>query len=258
MFFALSKILAFLISPINYILVALIIGVFAKSRKRKRRSFIAAAVLFLVFSNGFISNKSMSLIEMESVGRSDLPGTYAAGILLGGMIHYQSDSNLVNFNANGDRLFQTIDLYMSGKIDRIIISSGSGLMQLPSFRESYLIKKYLVGIGLPAGDILVETRSRNTYENAVETGLLLDELYGSRSAHQFLLITSASHMRRAVGCFRKQGIDVIPYSTTKRAVKGKQIFDIEMILPNPAALWQWKTVNHEIAGIVVYRLTGKL
>jgi len=256
MFFALSKILAFLLSPVNWILAAALVAVFARDRRRKKRAVTAAFVLFLVFTNGFLANKAMQLLEIGSVGREELDRSYPVGIVLGGMIRYTSDSTQVNFNANGDRLFQAIDLYASGKIDRILISSGSGLIQRPAFREASLIKGYLVGIGLPPGDILVETRSRNTRENAVETRALLDSLYPDAVRQQYLLITSASHMRRAAACFRKIGLDVVPYSTTKRTVEGRPVYAPEMILPDPAALYAWKGINHEWIGWIVYKVKG--
>ena len=61
--------------------------------------------------------------------------------------------------------------------------------------------------GLDARRILVETRSRNTYENAVYS----KELAQPQPGQIWLLVTSANHMPRAVGCFRAVGFDVIPY-----------------------------------------------
>lgn len=258
MFFVLSKILAFLISPINWIFAVAVYALAVRDRRRKKRAGLAAFLLFVIFTNGFLVNSAMGILEVQSKGNYELERDYGIGILLGGLIHYQSDTNLVNFNANGDRLFQAIDLYESGRVERLLISSGSGLFQLPSFREAYLIRKYLVGIGIPPEDILIETESRNTYENAVECRKIINGLPGSDLHEPVLLITSASHMRRAAGCFRKQGINVVPYSTTKRTERGRAVFHSEKILPDPTALAAWKNINHEWVGLLVYKLKGYL
>ena len=258
MFFVFSKILAFLTSPINWIFFIFLFAILSKNQLRKKRAFITSFVLLVFFTNGFISNQFMKLVEMESVSRSELVETYEMGILLGGMISIQSDTTLISFNQNGDRLFQTIELYRSGKIKKILISSGSGMVQLQSFKESYLIKKYLGKIGVPSEDVFIETISNNTYQNAVESKKTLEQQFGDINQMTFPLITSASHMRRAKGCFQKQGINVIPYSTTKRVKPGTFIFRYEMILPDPHALSSWKVIMHELIGYTIYKFRGYL
>ncbi|MCP4124904.1 MAG: YdcF family protein [Bacteroidetes bacterium] len=251
-----SKILAFIISPINWIAFVILFGLIVRNKRMKRRAMVAAIVLFFVFTNGLLVNKCMQLLEVNRIGKSELEEHYDVGILLGGMIHYQSDTNQVNFNSNGDRLFQTIDLYYSGYLDKILISSGSGLLLLPSLKESYLIKQYMVNIGIPEEDILIEVKSKNTHENSVETRKMLELLFSHPEERRYLLITSASHMRRASGCFKKQGLNMTLYSTTKRTDPGPFVFSSEMILPNPQAFDQWKVIGHEVAGLIVYKIEG--
>lgn len=60
-------------------------------------------------------------------------------------------------------------------------------------------------LGVPAGAIVLESRSRNTRENAVATR----ELLAPRGVRRILLVTSALHMPRAVALFERQGFDVI-------------------------------------------------
>jgi len=198
----------------------------------------------------------MQILEIDSLGSHELLESFEVGILLGGMINIDSDTNKVNFNSNGDRLFQTIDLYKSGRIDKILISSGSGEVQLPAFKESALIKRYLVKIGIPADDVYIEIQSRNTFENAVECKAIIDSIYGLEYNRKVLLITSASHMRRAKKCFEKQMISVVPYSTTKREQPGPFIFSSEMVLPDAEALSRWKVIGHEMAGLLFYKVGG--
>ncbi|HRS54707.1 MAG TPA: ElyC/SanA/YdcF family protein, partial [Bacteroidales bacterium] len=71
----------------------------------------------------------------------------------------------------------------------------------------------------------------------------------------FLLITSAIHMRRALGCFKKQDINVMPYSTDK--ITGKRRWDIlYLISPNIQAIVKWQNLIHEVIGYYIYRLMG--
>ena len=256
MFFIISKVLAFVLSPINWIVFLAILAFFTKDAlKRKKRVGITLVVL-LFFTNGFIASKVLSLVEIESIGRNDIVEPYDVGILLGGMVNFKSDSSVINFNHNGDRLFQTIDLYKSGKIEKILITSGSGMIQLPSFKEANLIRQYLLKIDIPNEDIIIENKSNNTHENAAFTAEILRERFDDINDRDFLLITSASHLRRGVACFEKQGISVAPYSTTKRATEGPRVFNSKWILPDPHALEYWEIISHEVFGYLIYKVRG--
>jgi uncharacterized SAM-binding protein YcdF (DUF218 family) len=66
--------------------------------------------------------------------------------------------------------------------------------------------------------IEIETTSRNTHENAVNTTALV----GPRLGDRWLLITSAWHMRRALCAFRAAGFDVEPWPVLDRAMGQKR------------------------------------
>ncbi len=243
-------------SPINWVVFFALFAFFSKNATKKRRRTLVSVILLLFFTNGFVASKMMKIVEIETIGRNDIIEPYDVGILLGGMVSFKSDSTLINFNCNGDRLFQTIDLYKSGKIEKILITSGSGMIQLPSFREANLIRQYLLKIDIPNEDIIIENRSNNTYENAVETSKILNARYIDVENRDFLLISSASHLRRGVACFKKQGIKVLPYSTTKRSTEGPKVFNSKIIFPDPYALEYWETITHEIFGLLIYKVRG--
>ena len=77
------------------------------------------------------------------------------------------------------------------------------------------MRDFLVRTGIDPSGVVVEGRSRSTYENAVECGKLLR----ARGLRRVILVTEASHMDRAVRCFRKQGIDAIPSACRYRATE---------------------------------------
>ena len=251
-FFVISKILDFLLEPLLWIMVLLLFSLFSKNPKRKRKSLVAAIVLLLVFSNSFLLDEAMRAWEMPATKISDLPETYDAGIVLSGMVMYDNSLDRIQFNRRNDRLMQAVTLYKKGKIKKIFFSGGSGSLVYTYLKESEMVKKFLVEIGIPAEDIITENKSNNTRENAVFTKEVLDK----EIPHgKFLLFTSAFHMRRAVGCFKKAGIEVTPYSTDRYSGPRKY-YPSYLLLPHAGALFDWSSLLHEIIGYGVYKVMG--
>ena len=179
-------------------------------------------------------------------------GTYDIGIVLGGMSSYDTDYNRTQFQRGVDRLLQAIDLYKKGKIKKIFFVGGSGRILHPELKEGPLVKKYLLTIGIPESDLIVETESNNTRENALFTKAILDKdgIHG-----KYLLITSAFHMRRSMGCYKKAGIEATPYSTDRFSGGRKFEFD-HVFIPSIDALDAWTAFIHEVIGFCVYKTVG--
>jgi uncharacterized SAM-binding protein YcdF (DUF218 family) len=75
--------------------------------------------------------------------------------------------------------------------------------------EAVIAKRFFMNLGVDESRIVLEGRSLNTAQNAAFTRALVMPQPGQR----WLLVTSASHMPRAVGAFRRAGFSVIPYPT---------------------------------------------
>jgi len=252
MFFIISKILEFLIEPLVWIIALLVLSLLSKNQKRKRKSLIAAFVMLLIFSNPFLLDEAMRAWEKPATKISDIHGTYDAGIVLSGMVMYDNSLDRIQFNRRNDRLMQAISLYKMGKIKKIVFSGGSGSLVYTYLKESEMVKKFLVEIGIPAEDIITENKSNNTRENALFTKEVLDK----EIPHgKFLLFTSAFHMRRAVACFKKVGIEVTPYSTDRYSGPRKYYPD-HLLIPNSGALFDWNSLLHEIIGYGIYKVMG--
>ena len=103
---------------------------------------------------------------------------------------------------------------------------------------------------IPGDRILMETKSRNTWENAFFSRELIQENAEDR---QVLLITSAYHMRRSLSCFRKAGINVIPYAVDYRQINKRGVFKW---FPDEEALSNSYLVCKEFLGLVVYKIRG--
>ncbi|MCE3279348.1 MAG: hypothetical protein K0S44_1539 [Bacteroidetes bacterium] len=253
MFFVFSKILAFLITPIVWIVLLLSWGLLTKNEKRKKYLLRLTLILILFFSNNFIFDEMVRCWELPATEYKEVK-KYQYGIVLGGMSSYDPAMQRAQFYRGVDRLIQTVELYRKGIIKKIIFTGGSGSILHPEQKEGNYINRYLLYMGIPKEDFLIESESQNTRENATLTKKMLDE---KNIKGDFLLITSAFHMRRSLGCFRKVGLSVDPYSTDRYSGPRKFEFD-HLIIPNISAMYDWTNIIHEIVGYVTYKLSGYL
>ena len=175
---------------------------------------------------------------------------------MGGVLAYNEEKGRTQFLRGADRLFQAIDLYKQGKIKKIIFTGGSGLVLNPEFKEGVLVKKYVIKLGIPESDFLVGNEYRNTYENDVFTKQLLDR---ENIKGNLLLITSAFHMRRSLGCFAKVGLYPKPFCADKYISDEKKVIDIkivEWLIPSLDIMTEWTNFIHELVGYGVYKIVG--
>ena len=253
MFFLLSKILDFLVTPLAWILAALLIALLTRNAARRKKWLIITFILSLIFSNPFIIDQVMESWEIATRPASELTTTYDVGIVMGGSMRYlDTKSGRVVYSSSVDRLLQAMQLYHGGHIRKILLTGGSGFVNFQEWKESGLIANVLLQSGVKPEDIILENNSRNTYENAVYSARILKSgKYGTK----YLLITSASHMRRSMACFEKAGISTIPFSADPRSGSGIRTLD-EYIQPEAENLVTWDTLLHEWVGMIMYRLMG--
>ncbi|MDA3892284.1 MAG: YdcF family protein [Salinivirgaceae bacterium] len=251
MFYILSKIVGLLINPLIWILALLIIALLAKNKNLKRKLYLSAIVVTLLFSNSFLFNEVLYKWENKGVSYEELKPCYDYGIVLSGMLWYDSETQRTNFSNSADRIWQAVHLYHEGKIEKILITGGAASFFEKDTIESVLLKNFLIDIGIPEEHVITEERARNTYENAIFTA----ELLKTETYNNLLLITSASHMRRSKKCFKKAGLvcDVYPvdhYSGARR-------YNFEhLFVPNTQTLFNWNAFIHEIFGMISYKLAG--
>jgi uncharacterized SAM-binding protein YcdF (DUF218 family) len=252
MFFTLSKILSVFFSPLTWILVALLMGLFLKDRQKKKRWMIAGLVLLFFFTNPLLRQVVFAIWEVP-VAQPDKIEKHDMAIVLGGaMRYYNTDISRPVYSPAVERLIQAVMLYRKGKVSTIFLSGGSGLLFMPQFKESEILSRELHNLCVDEKDIFMENESRNTYENAVYTAQALREMNFGGS---LLLITSAHHMRRSLACFEKAGIKVTPYAVDSYA--GKIIWRPDRILiPDAENLWNWDMLIHEWIGCIAYKLKG--
>ncbi|MDD4148768.1 MAG: YdcF family protein [Bacteroidales bacterium] len=231
-----------------WIIVLFALSIIIKEKPLKRYLAIVSFSLLVFFTNPFIFHEFMRAWEPEAVKKTELKKKYDYAIVLSGMITYDCKYDRINFQSSNDRLMQAIELYSEGYCDKIFITGGSGEIFNQEYKEAELLKNFLILMGTPETDILIEKESKNTYENAVESAKILKPTENSTS---YLLVTSAYHMRRAAGCFSKQGFEFDIYVTDRYSGKRKFTLD-QIFVPKAEVLDGWTLLIHEVTGYFVY------
>ena len=251
MFFFLSKTISFLIKPPTLIILSFVLSIFSKNERWRKRFFWIGLSLLLVFTNEFVSNTVIGIWEVGPKEIAELD-EYKYGVVLGGMVDLkQEPKDRVYFNQSVDRILHTIKLYRLGKIEKIVITGGSGSIYDQEIKEGIVLKDFLLENGVTATDLIIESESRNTYENAAFTAKLIPPA----DSGKILLITSGTHMRRGAACFRKAGYDleIFPTSFWHDEFRPHMIYT-----PTSDSMRKWENLFKEITGYLVYWLMGYL
>jgi uncharacterized SAM-binding protein YcdF (DUF218 family) len=163
----------------------------------------------------------------------------------------QSDVVILLSGGPSNRILHALRIYKAGKAPLILISGASQSWQRCALTGAEPITEVLVGLGVPLSALMLETESRNTRENAVNTAAIF-KAYGWRSG---ILVTSGSHMPRALAAFRKVGLNLVPAATDiyAGAPNVDSFFDL---LPDAKALVQSTLAIKEMIGMIVYSVLG--
>ena len=116
------------------------------------------------------------------------------------------------------------------------------------YKESETIKDFLIENKIDSNNILIEPKSRNTKENALETAKILDK------KQEYILITSAAHMKRSQFCFKKAGLKIIPFPVDNTMTYSSKNIEY-ILLPRARTLERWGEFIHEIIGYSIYRIS---
>jgi uncharacterized SAM-binding protein YcdF (DUF218 family) len=253
MFFLLSKLLSFLISPLVWAIALLFYSLKTKKEHLAKKLRIIALSILYVCSNSFVVDECYRFWEPVTPDHDLSAQKYDAAIVLGGIGEVDLRLQKLKFGWSSDRLFQTLALYHQGRIKKIIYTGGSGSIEFPEKREAIYVKKYLLSIHIPDSAIVIESKSRNTFENAINTKKILDSLHINGS---FLLVTSAYHMPRSMAVFKKAGYPYLTAYITNKASGARRFTFDHLFIPNPDALFSLQILLHEWMGYLIYKLRG--
>lgn len=255
MFYFLSKRIDVLLSPYTWALLFLALAIPWRKRsvvrwRRKRIFGILGLVLLLVPSTELCAATLGRSLEQSVRPTFDAEAVYDVVVLLGGVTdeRMQAETGQPAYNDNVERAVMTARLLREGHARTVIISGAAEDPALARFGEARVLGAQLEEWGIGRERILLEERARNTRENA----LYAAEMIRARGFSRVLVVTSAFHMPRALGCFRAVGldVDVLPVDYRVAASGRRDLF------PQARSLWQSSAALREILGGLVYRVSG--
>ena len=251
MFLVLWKVLDWMLAPLSWALLLLVGALLLRRRPRLPWALaVLAAAVLVVFSIEPVTSRLDRLVERGAVSTYRPEIVYDAVVVLGGMVDNPATraSGELELDARVERLLRAWELVRAGKARAVLISGGTLDPQRGDVPEADRLAAKLVAWGVPISQVVVEGSSRNTRENAIESS----RIAASRGWHTLLVVTSAAHMPRALGCFRAVGLDPDVLPVDHRAGDGRG----ETWLPRASGLHRSTDALRELAGRVVYRLAG--
>lgn len=174
-------------------------------------------------------------------------------VVLGGFASYNEREEQLNFSQSADRLMFALKLYYERKVSKILISGGSGKLFNQDRKEALTGYDYITSINFPPENVLLESQSKNTHENALATSEMLHKL--NMQNDPVILITSAYHMPRAARCFKKAGVNIIPYPVDY-LTDNLSWTPASTVIPQVHILSSWGILLHEWAGSITYQILG--
>ena len=257
MFFALSKIIDFILLPICWIFILLLISYLTKSQKSRKRSLLSVLVILTLFSNPWFVNRLYVFYEQPTISLLENEN-YTWAIVLGGGMIRPSDGhqpNKINVGETADRFIQPILLYKAGNIKKILITGGNtsiGKFKVDKGHETIDVRQLMISMGVNPKDIYMETKARNTRENAIYSAQMLKNYIKSE---EVLLITSAMHMPRSIRCFEQLGFKVKAYPVDKKGSKNESGL-LDLLTPSDQNLSRTSQLIREISGLIIYKIMG--
>jgi uncharacterized SAM-binding protein YcdF (DUF218 family) len=255
-FFFLSKTLGTMLLPVNFLIGIGVLGAILLPTRRAvlGRRLLATSVLLLALCGFPPIGKLLILPLEERFPPWDASRGVPDGIVvLGGAIDpdLSAARGLPVFTHSADRIVATAVLARQYPKARIVFSGGSAnLLSDDSAKEADYALSMLENLGVAKERLTAERQSRNTVENAEFAKAVANPKPGER----WLLVTSAFHMPRSIGLFRKAGFPVEAYPVDWRASR-TSMFSFSSIAIN--GLERTEVAMREWIGLTAYWLTGK-
>jgi len=184
----------------------------------------------------------------------DLPDDSQAMVVLGGRVD-PSDRFRPRPELGDEtviRCLKAAQLYREGGPCLLVVSGGNVDPDHPGPTCAKAMSDFLADVGVAPADLALEDQSRTTYENAVQTRRLLEP----QGVQRIVLVTSATHLRRAVLCYRAQGFEVTPRGCNYRATQFQ--WSPRTFLPSCDAARALNVAVHEWIGLFWYWAHGRI
>ena len=255
LFYPISKLFWFVARPATAALILCCLGLWAVWRGRRwgRWPLLAGIGFFVLMLSTPVSQWLLLPLEDRFPRPDPAPAHVDGVIVLGGAVDQMltAERGIPALNGAAERMTEAVALAHRYPQARIIFAGGQGTFAATTLTESDVARRFFTAMGLPAARLGYESESRNTHDNAVNSLALADPKPGET----WLLVTSASHMPRAMGVFRRAGwhnIVAWPVNYTT-GHDWATWYDA----PFAARVGQFEWAVREWIGLAVYRLTGR-
>lgn len=257
MMFLASKVLAFGVEPLFWILILLLPGALLVARRpRLGGSLVWAALTALVLS--LWTPIPVALLQGLESRYPQLPADtdmrqFVGVVVMGGAL---SNANIwaahgqVALNQHAERMTTAVALANRHPHLKLLYTGGIASIAGTGLTEAVRAKMFFDEMGVPTAQVLYEDKSRNTFENA----LFSATVPGVDKRARWLLLTSANHMPRSMGVFVKNGWNVTPYPVDYHTATNLDWLDFSF--HNGPDTWQ--SALHELLGYWAYRWLGKI
>lgn len=256
--FAASKVLGPLLDPRVALYWVLLAGIALLWTPWKRAGRVLATLAFIVslaLGSSPLGSLALNALENRIPAPAALPGKIDGIVVLGGDV----DPRMMRLRnatpgADAQRQIAFADLARRYPDAKLVYSGGSGRLIDRDDTDSDAARRLLPMLGLDPARVIFEDRSRNTWENAT----LSREVGQPSPGETWLLVTSAFHMPRAVGCFRSAGwTGFIPYPVGYKTPPNVDM-DWWPAFTFDTGLRPLFIASREFAGLIYYRLTGRV
>lgn len=253
MFF--DKLVSLLIYPLGLSLILGFAGLllFAVKCRRSGVAVVTLALFWLtLWSLPPIADAMANSLERQSAYLSiELVPRADVILVFGGVMQPpRPDYPHADLGAAADRVWHAARLYHAGKAPMVMLSGGRNDWQADWPSQAQTMAQFLADLGVPLDAMVLEERSRSTYENAIYSAELMQE----RGFTSALLITSALHMPRSEALLRATGVNFVSVATDFEVGDGATT--LLSWMPSAQALQRSTSAVHEWIGIAVYRWRG--
>lgn len=259
MFYIISKVGWLVAQPLGLLTIALaVLLVLSVWRGALLSALISGLSLFSLLLAAQTNSGRLLLQPLENrYARPDTmpqPNEIAGVIVLGGGFDGFVTVARGGFELgdSGDRFVEAVRLARYYPRIPIVVSGGDAALIGNAEGDAAIAPRFFSALGVDTDRLILEDRSLNTYENAAFTKAILPNGTGAT----WLLVTSAYHMPRSVGAFRKQGVPIIPWPVDYRTA-GEEKFSLGRNNP-AAAMGELSDALREWLGLAVYRATGRI
>lgn len=250
----LSKTLWFAVRPGTFALLLSCIGLALMWRGRRtgRWPLLAGLGFYVAVLATPIAPWIVMPLEDRFARPAEPPSRVDGVIVLGGAV----DQNLTEargipaLNGAAERMTEFVVLARRYPEAKLVFSGGQGSLVHGGLTEADVARRLFGALGVPESRVTYEGDARNTWENALLTRRLLEPKPGET----WLLVTSASHMPRSIGAFRRAGWEVVPWPVNYRTGHGfAALYDAPFL----DRLQMFESGLREWLGLVVYRALGR-